>query len=186
MSESRKPYPSDVSDDEWALVVPYLTLLPENVGQRSYPLREVFNRLRYIVKTGAAWRWMPNDLPPWEIVYQQAQRWLRAGCLGTRGGFAGAAAPIGRACSAAEDDDHRQPDITFHARERSPRRLRWRQAQKEAQVASGRRYARPHTRAPRHACDPRRYPPHRIRLHHAQKRRTTPRRFITASRIRTH
>lgn len=81
MSESRKPYPSDVSDDEWALVVPYLTLLPENVGQRSYPLREVFNGLRYIVKTGAPWRWMPNDLPPWEIVYQQAQRWLRAGCF---------------------------------------------------------------------------------------------------------
>ena len=81
MSESRKPYPSDVSDDEWALVAPYLTLLPENVGQRSYPLREVFNGLRYIVKTGAPWRWMPNDLPPWEIVYQQAQRWLRAGCF---------------------------------------------------------------------------------------------------------
>jgi len=81
MSESRKPYPSDVSDDEWALVVPYLTLLPENAGQRSHPLREVFNGLRYIVKTGAPWRWMPNDLPPWEIVYQQAQRWLRAGCF---------------------------------------------------------------------------------------------------------
>jgi len=44
-------------------------------------LREVFNGLRYIVKTGAPWRWMPNDLPPWEIVYQQAQRWLRAGCF---------------------------------------------------------------------------------------------------------
>jgi transposase len=81
MSESRKPYPSDVSDDEWALVVPYLTLLPENAGQRSHPLRDVFNGLRYIVKTGAPWRWMPNDLPPWEIVYQQAQRWLRAGCF---------------------------------------------------------------------------------------------------------
>lgn len=34
------------------------------------------------MKTGAPWRWqMPNDLPPWEIVYQQAQRWLRAGCF---------------------------------------------------------------------------------------------------------
>ena len=81
MSESRKLYPSDVSADEGALVAPYLTLLPESAGQRSYPLREVFNGLRYIVKTGAPWRWMPNDLPPWEIVYQQAQRWLRAGCF---------------------------------------------------------------------------------------------------------
>ena len=81
MSITRKPYPSDVSDDEWALVAPYLALLPEDVRQRSHSLREVFNGLRYIVKTGAPWRWMPNDLPPWEIVYQQAQRWLRAGCF---------------------------------------------------------------------------------------------------------
>jgi transposase len=81
MKPSRKPYPSDVSDDEWALVAPYLTLLPEDAPQRSHPLREVFNGLRYVVKTGAPWRWMPNDLPPWEIVYQQAQRWLRAGCF---------------------------------------------------------------------------------------------------------
>jgi transposase len=81
MLSTRKPYPSDVSDDEWALVVPYLTLLPEDAGQRDYLLREVFNGLRYIVKTGAPWRWMPNDLPPWAIVYQQAQRWMRAGCF---------------------------------------------------------------------------------------------------------
>src|SRR5918998_3870409 len=78
---SRKPYPSDVSDDEWALVAPYLTLLPEDAGQREHSLREVFNGLRYIIKTGAPWRWMPNDLPPWAAVYQQAQRWLNAGCF---------------------------------------------------------------------------------------------------------
>src|SRR5918999_1495856 len=76
---SRKPYPSDVSNDEWALVAPYLTLLPEDAGQRRYPLRAVFNGLRWIVRAGAPWRMMPNDLPPWEVVYQQTQRWLRAG-----------------------------------------------------------------------------------------------------------
>ena len=63
----------------------YLTLLPEESAQRTHALREVFNGLRYIVKTGAPWRWMPNDLPPWEIVYQQAQRWLKAGCFETSG-----------------------------------------------------------------------------------------------------
>ncbi len=77
----RKPYPSDVSDDEWALVAPYLMLLPEGAAQREHPIREVFNGLRYVVKTGAPWRWMPNDLPPWAAVYQQAQRWLAAGCF---------------------------------------------------------------------------------------------------------
>lgn len=81
MTSSRKSYPSDVSDEEWALVAPYLALLPEDAAQRSHSLREVFNGLRYVVKTGAPGRWMPNDLPPWEIVYQQARRWLRAGCF---------------------------------------------------------------------------------------------------------
>ena len=81
MEAARKPYPSDVSDDEWALVAPYLALLPEDAGQRIHPLREVFNGLRYIIKTGAQWRQMPHDLPPWPAVYQQAQRWLASGCL---------------------------------------------------------------------------------------------------------
>ena len=76
---TRKPYPTDVSDDEWALVAPYLALLPEGAGQRRHDLREVFNGLRYVVKGGVTWRLVPNDLPPWEIIYQQTQRWLRAG-----------------------------------------------------------------------------------------------------------
>ena len=75
----RKTYPSDVSDDEWAFVAPYLTLMTEQAPQRVYPLREVFNGLRYIARSGAPWRMMPNDLPPWHVVYQQTQRWLGAG-----------------------------------------------------------------------------------------------------------
>jgi transposase, IS4 family len=76
---SRKPYPSDVSDDEWAFVAPYLTLMSEAAPQREYSLREVFNGLRWLVRTGAAWRLLPHDLPPWGVVYQQTQRWLKAG-----------------------------------------------------------------------------------------------------------
>jgi transposase len=75
----RKPYPSDVTDDEWALVAPYLTLITEDAPQREHSLREVFNGLRWIVRAGAAWRLMPHDLPPWYTVYQQSQRWLQAG-----------------------------------------------------------------------------------------------------------
>jgi transposase len=76
---TRKTYPSDVSDDEWAFVAPYLTLMKEDAPQRNHCLREVFNGLRYIVRSGMQWRFMPNDLPPWHTVYQQTQRWIKAG-----------------------------------------------------------------------------------------------------------
>jgi transposase len=55
MSE-RQPYPRDVSDDEWAFVAPHLALLPEDAPQRVHPLREVFNGLRSVVRSGAPWR----------------------------------------------------------------------------------------------------------------------------------
>jgi transposase len=79
----RRGYPSDVTDEEWALVAPYLALCKEDAGQREYLLRDVFNALRYVVRTGCQWRYLPNDLPPWEAVYQQAQRWIRARCFET-------------------------------------------------------------------------------------------------------
>jgi len=75
----RRSYPSDVSDEEWAFVAPYLTLMKEDVPQREYAVREVFNGLRYIVRSGEPWRMLPHDLPPWYTVYQQTQRWMRAG-----------------------------------------------------------------------------------------------------------
>jgi transposase len=81
MTNARKPYPSDVSDDEWSLVVPYLTLMRVDAGQRQHSLRELFNGLRYVLGYGIAWRAMPNDLPPWFAVYQQSLRWLAAGCF---------------------------------------------------------------------------------------------------------
>jgi len=75
----RKPYPSDAGDDEWAFVAPYVTLMREDAPQREHPLREVFNALRWLARAGAPWRMLPNDFPPWHAVYDQAQRWFRAG-----------------------------------------------------------------------------------------------------------
>lgn len=73
--------PSDVSDEEWAFVAPYLTLCKPDAEQRDYPLRAVFNAVRYVVRSGIPWRMMPNDLPPWPVVYQQMRRWMDAGCF---------------------------------------------------------------------------------------------------------
>ncbi len=74
----RKRYPSDVSDEEWSFAAPYLSLMTLDAPQRAHNLRDVFDALRWLVRTGAAWRYMPGDLPPWKAVYQQTQRWLRA------------------------------------------------------------------------------------------------------------
>ena len=78
---TRTNYPSDLSDEEWAFCARYLTLMREDAPQRDYPLRATFNALRYMVRAGCPWRMMPNDLPPWYSVQQQAQRWIRAGCF---------------------------------------------------------------------------------------------------------
>lgn len=79
MSKPRKAYPSDVSDEEWEFAAPYLTLMREDAPQRDYALRDVFDALRWLVRTGAQWRYLPGDFPPWETVYQQARRWVAAG-----------------------------------------------------------------------------------------------------------
>jgi len=79
MSTPRKAYPSDVTDAEWEFLLPYLSLMSQDAPQRIYPLRDLFNALRYDVKTGCRWRFLPHDLPPWTAVYQQARRRVRAG-----------------------------------------------------------------------------------------------------------
>ncbi len=60
-------------------MAPYLTLMREDAPQREYSLRELFNGLRYVVRTGVQWRFMAHDMPPWHTIYQQTQRWLKAG-----------------------------------------------------------------------------------------------------------
>jgi transposase len=74
-------YSSDVTDEEWEFCAPYLTLMKEDAPQRDYSLRAMLNGLRYMVRAGCPWRMIPNDLPPWYTVHQQAQRWIKAGCF---------------------------------------------------------------------------------------------------------
>src|SRR6202051_2694179 len=74
-------YGSNVTDEEWEFVLPYLLLSREDSAHREHDLRAVFNGVRYVARTGCPWRWMPNDLPPWSAVYQQKRRWLEAGCF---------------------------------------------------------------------------------------------------------
>ena len=64
-----------MTDAEWNLAAPYLTL------QREYVLREVLNVLSWLVKTGGQWRMMPHDFPPWPAAYRKDRRWVAAGCF---------------------------------------------------------------------------------------------------------
>ena len=75
------PYPRDVSDEKWAIVLPYLLLSREDSRERKHELRMVFNAVRHVVRMGEQWCFLPADLPPWWVVYSQMQRWIQAGCF---------------------------------------------------------------------------------------------------------
>lgn len=79
MNTARKPYPSDISDEEWSLIIPYLLLMKEDAEQRHHDLGELFDGLRYVIRYGITWRTMPNDLPPWtRCISTLGAGWKRA------------------------------------------------------------------------------------------------------------
>ena len=77
----RRTYPSDIDDDAYAFLLPYLALTPEDAPQRKYPLRDVLNALLWMSRTGSQWAFLPHDLPPAEVVRSQAKRWFGAHCF---------------------------------------------------------------------------------------------------------
>lgn len=79
MESSRcKPYSYDVSNDECAFVPPYSVLMRVDAPKRHHDARKVYNALRWIVRTGAKWRYLPIKFPPWEAVSKQNRRWIAA------------------------------------------------------------------------------------------------------------
>ena len=65
----RKPYLTDLSDEEWACLEPHLPAPKANGRPRVYPLREILNAIFYVVRSGCSWRLLPHDFPPWRSVY---------------------------------------------------------------------------------------------------------------------
>lgn len=78
---NRKPYPSYVSDGEWAFVAPYLALVRRDSPRRSHDLRKVFDALRWVLRTGSPLRYMPHDSPPWEAVLPADPAVARRHCV---------------------------------------------------------------------------------------------------------
>ena len=75
----RKPYPTDLTDKEWALIAPYVPAAKPGGRPEKYPKREILDAIFYIVRGGCAWRLLPHDFPPWQIVYQYFWRWRNDG-----------------------------------------------------------------------------------------------------------
>jgi len=75
----RQPYPTDLSDKEWALIQPYVPEAKRGGRPAEYPKREILNGIFYLLRTGCAWRMLPHDLPPWRIVYHYFRTWRQDG-----------------------------------------------------------------------------------------------------------
>jgi putative transposase len=75
----RKPYPTDLTDKEWALIAPYVPAAKPGGRPEKYPKREILDAIFYLLRGGCAWRLLPHDFPPWQIVYQYFWRWRNDG-----------------------------------------------------------------------------------------------------------
>jgi putative transposase len=76
---ARQQYPTDLTDDEWRVLEPLIPSAKPGGRPRSVDLREIVNAVRYLLRSGCAWRLMPHDLPPWETVYAYFRRWEEDG-----------------------------------------------------------------------------------------------------------
>jgi len=75
---NRKPYPTDLTEEQWELLASILPP-PELRGRkRRVDLREVFNAVTYVSRTGCQWRMLPHDFPAWQTVYYYFRKWRDA------------------------------------------------------------------------------------------------------------
>jgi transposase len=134
-------YPSDVSDEELALLAPYLTFCREDAPQREHSLRAVFNGLCYIERTGNQWRFMPGDL----LRGRRCISRRSAGCgpVSSRSlwRMCVPCCTVRRTQAAADGDDRGQPHPAVDAGVGSAGRIRRRQATQRVEDACGGPYA---------------------------------------------
>jgi transposase len=79
MSVSRRSYSSDLTDAEWQILEPLLPAEKPGGRHRLYPMREIINALRYLLRTGCSWRLIPHDFPHWRAVYEYFKVWKEDG-----------------------------------------------------------------------------------------------------------
>ena len=72
----RKPYPTDLTDEQWQLIEPFLPPAKPGGRPRKTDLREVLNALFYLNRSGCQWRMLPHEFPPWKTVYNYFRAWI--------------------------------------------------------------------------------------------------------------
>ncbi|MFC3983211.1 IS5 family transposase [Streptosporangium jomthongense] len=75
MPDPRRPYPTDLTDAEWALLEPLIPAPKHNGRPAVHPRREIVNAISYWLRAGCAWRLLPHDFPPWQTVYHYWRQW---------------------------------------------------------------------------------------------------------------
>src|SRR5215813_14157799 len=71
----RAHYPSDVSDQQWAILEPLIPLAKPGGHPRTTDICEVINAILYLDRTGGQWRALPHDFPPWSTVWTYFRTW---------------------------------------------------------------------------------------------------------------
>ena len=79
LKREREPYPSDLTDAEWAILQPLIPG-PAKLGRPPrYEKRAILNAIFYVVRSGCSWRMLPTEMPPWRITYHYFMRWRQDG-----------------------------------------------------------------------------------------------------------
>lgn len=76
---TRKAYPTDLTDEEWAVLAPLIPPAMPGGRPRTTDMREVLNAIFYLLRSGGAWRLLPREFPVWQTVYDYFRRWRKAG-----------------------------------------------------------------------------------------------------------
>lgn len=75
----RQPYPTDLSDTEWTILEPLVPAPKPGGRPAKHERREIINAIRYVLRSGGAWRLLPHDFPPWKTVYHYFRLWREDG-----------------------------------------------------------------------------------------------------------
>jgi|ERR1051325_6224025 len=75
----RKAYPSDLSDAEWKVLESYIPVPLQGGRPTEHNRREIVNAIRYVLRSGCGWEYLPHDFPPWHTVYDYFRQWSKSG-----------------------------------------------------------------------------------------------------------